>query len=60
MKKESTTGNGYITYEVKQGDTLSSIAQKFDGATEEEIRVTNQLKHASAVKPGMILKIIGG
>ncbi|TQM47020.1 membrane-bound lytic murein transglycosylase D [Arcticibacter tournemirensis] len=60
VKKESTTGNGYITYEVKQGDTLSSIAQKFDGATEEEIRVINQLKHASAVKPGMILKIMGG
>lgn len=48
------------TYQVKQGDTLSSIAGQFKGATEEEIMVINNLKNPSSVKPGMILKIIGG
>jgi membrane-bound lytic murein transglycosylase D len=47
-----------ISYKVQEGDTLSSIAEKFNG-TEEEIRVINKLKHYS-VKPGMILKIFQG
>ena len=49
-----------ISYRVKEGDTLSSIAEQFKGATEEEIRVINKLKNPPLVRPGMILKIIGG
>ncbi|MBC7912664.1 MAG: transglycosylase SLT domain-containing protein [Pyrinomonadaceae bacterium] len=45
-------------YIVQEGDTLNSIAQKFNG-TEEEIKVINKLKHSS-VKSGMVLKIIQG
>lgn len=47
-----------VTYRVQEGDTLGSIAEKFNG-TEEEIRIINKLKH-SAVKPGMVLRIIQG
>ena len=47
-----------ITYRVQEGDTLSSIAEKFNG-TEEEIKIINKLKHYS-VKPGMILRITQG
>lgn len=50
--------NIYHTYKVQAGDTLNSIAEKFNG-TEEEIKVLNKLKHYS-VKPGMILRIIEG
>jgi membrane-bound lytic murein transglycosylase D len=49
----------YITYRVQEGDTLGSIAEKFKGTTEEEIRVINKLKHYG-VKAGMVLKIIQG
>lgn len=51
--------DSYVSYTVKPGDTLSSIVLQFSGATEEEIRVVNRL-NSSSVRPGMILKIIGG
>lgn len=47
--------NVYFTYKVQEGDTLFSIAEKFNG-TEEEIKILNKLKNYS-VKPGMILRI---
>ncbi|RZJ20075.1 MAG: LysM peptidoglycan-binding domain-containing protein [Acinetobacter sp.] len=46
----------FITYKVKAGDTLSGIAEKFDGATVASIKKTNGLKKA-ALQPGMVLKI---
>lgn len=54
------SGDEVITYRVQPGDTLSSIANQFKGATEEEIKVMNKLKDSSSVKTGMVLKIIGG
>ncbi|WP_276359499.1 lytic transglycosylase domain-containing protein [Daejeonella sp. H1SJ63] len=48
-----------IYYTVKAGDTLSAIADKFKGATVEEIRVLNGLVK-SAIRPGMRLKINKG
>lgn len=56
----SQSGDQVITYRVQPGDTLSSIAEQFKGATEEEIKVINKLKDSSSVKAGMLLKIIGG
>lgn len=53
-------GDQIITYRVQPGDTLSSIASQFKGATEEEIKVINKLKDSSSVKTGMVLRIIGG
>ncbi|MCY1518791.1 LysM domain protein [compost metagenome] len=49
----------YITYTVKPGDTLSGIAEKFDGATVSGIKKTNGLTKAN-IQPGMLLKIIKG
>ena len=47
----------YITYKVKAGDTLSGIAEKFDGATVANIKIANGLKKAN-IQPGMLLKIV--
>lgn len=46
----------FITYKVKVGDTLSGIAEKFDGATVASIKKTNKLTKA-VIQPGMLLKI---
>jgi len=48
-----------VTYKVRQGDTLSEIADKFDGATVEKIKSENNLKGAR-LQPGMTLKITKG
>lgn len=47
----------YFSYTVKKGDTLSGIAEKFDGATVDNIKKINSLSKA-ALQPGMVLKII--
>lgn len=49
--------SSYITYKVKAGDTLSGIAEKFDGATVANIKKANGLRKA-ALQPGMLLKIV--
>ncbi|MBE7178442.1 MAG: LysM peptidoglycan-binding domain-containing protein, partial [Mucilaginibacter polytrichastri] len=46
----------FATYKVKAGDTLSDIAEKFDGATVKEIKTANKLK-TSRLQAGMILRI---
>lgn len=46
----------YIFYKVRRGDTLSAIADKFDGASIEGIKELNGLKR-NALQPGMTLKI---
>jgi len=48
-----------ILYKVKPGDTLSGIADKFDGATVDSIKLLNGLKK-SGLQPGMRLKISRG
>ena len=49
----------YFSYTVKKGDTLSGIAEKFEGATVENIKKINSLSKAS-LQPGMVLKIVKG
>ena len=49
----------FLSYKVKTGDTLSGIAEKFDGATVQSIKKDNGLNKA-ALQPGMILKISKG
>ncbi|TCD10884.1 LysM peptidoglycan-binding domain-containing protein [Pedobacter frigidisoli] len=48
-----------LSYKVKTGDTLSAIAEKFDGVTVQSIRRDNRLAKAG-LQPGMILKISKG
>jgi membrane-bound lytic murein transglycosylase D len=48
--------HNYITYKVKNGDTLSGIAAKFDGASVEKIRSVNGLKK-DRLQPGMTIRI---
>ncbi|MCL2072937.1 MAG: transglycosylase SLT domain-containing protein [Marinilabiliaceae bacterium] len=47
----------YEYYTVRQGDTLWSIAQKFPGVTNEDIKKWNNIEDAKKLKPGMTLKI---
>jgi membrane-bound lytic murein transglycosylase D len=51
--------HNYITYKVKRGDTLSSIASKFDGASVEKIMSLNGLRKGM-LQPGMTIKISKG
>ena len=46
----------FVMYKVKVGDTLSGIAEKFEGTTVASIKKTNRLTKA-ALQPGMVLKI---
>ena len=54
---EAKSKTRYITYKVKTGDTLSGIAEKFDGATVANIKKANGLSKA-VLQPGMLLKIV--
>jgi membrane-bound lytic murein transglycosylase D len=49
--------NSYITYTVKQGDTLWEIARKYPGTTETEIARLNNLPNASSIRPGQVIRI---
>ncbi len=51
--------SSFLSYKVKIGDTLSEIAEKFDGATVQSIRRDNNLSKAG-LQAGMILKISKG
>ncbi len=56
-ERKSTTS--YSQYKVKVGDTLSDIAERFDGVTVQRIKKDNNLKK-SVLQPGMMLKIASG
>lgn len=47
----------FASYKVKQGDTLSSIAEKFDGITVASLKAANGLKSAK-ITEGMVLKVM--
>lgn len=47
----------FVSYKVKQGDTLSSIAEKFEGITVASLKQANGLKTAK-IAEGMILKVM--
>ena len=47
----------YITYRVKQGDSLWEIARKYPGVSETDISRLNNISNANKIKPGQILKI---
>jgi membrane-bound lytic murein transglycosylase D len=54
----SAAGNDeYITYTVRQGDTLWEIARKYPGTTETDIAKLNNITNTSSIKPGQVIKI---
>lgn len=54
--KTSTSG-GYVTYTVRKGDTLYSIANKFPGVSLNDIMRLNGLNRKSKIYTGQKLKI---
>lgn len=59
VPKAIATTVKFVSYKVKMGDTLSGIAEKFDGVTVDSIKRVNGLKKAT-LQPGMVLKIEKG
>jgi membrane-bound lytic murein transglycosylase D len=53
----SADNDQYITYTVRQGDTLWEIARKYPGTTETEIARLNNISNSSSIKPGQVIKI---
>ncbi|MCO4293145.1 LysM peptidoglycan-binding domain-containing protein [Solitalea sp. MAHUQ-68] len=54
----STKSKGSLkTYKVKPGDTLSTIAEKFDGMTVEKLKKLNKINNAKSIRPGTTLKV---
>lgn len=47
----------YTFYTVKNGDSLYTIAQKFDGVSDADIKVLNRIKDVRGLIPGQRLKI---
>jgi len=47
----------YVTYTVRQGDTLWEIAQKYPGTSESEIASLNNMSNSSRIQPGQIIRI---
>jgi membrane-bound lytic murein transglycosylase D len=46
-----------VYYEVKSGDTLWKISQKYPGLTVDKIKKSNGIKDGSEIKTGMKLKL---
>jgi membrane-bound lytic murein transglycosylase D len=47
----------YLTYRVKEGDSLWEIALKYSGVSETDISRLNNISNAKKIQPGQILKI---
>lgn len=45
------------TYKVRSGDTLSTIAEKFNGMTVEKLKKINNIKNAKSIRPGTVLRV---
>jgi len=47
----------YITYRVREGDSLWEIARKYPGVSETDITSLNNISNAKKIQPGQLLKI---
>ena len=56
-QKQTDSDSDYEYYEVKSGDTLWSISQKFPGVSNDDIIKLNNITDARKLKPGQKLKI---
>lgn len=48
--------NGYVSYQVKSGDSLYTISKKYPGVSAALIQKANGLPNAN-IRPGQVLKI---
>ncbi len=58
--KQPPVDNGsgeYITYTVRQGDTLWEIAKKYPGTSETDIARLNSISNSSRISPGQVIRI---
>lgn len=53
-----TTNNEFVLYTVQKGDNFWTIAKKFPGVSNDEIMKLNQIKEASSLRIGQVLKIL--
>jgi len=56
-KDKSQKKSKEISYKVKKGESLSSIARKFEGSTVNDLIEWNNLKKDGKITPGQMLKI---
>lgn len=49
---------GYVYHTVMPGDTLTSIAKKYEGTTVEELKRINRITDARNIRPGMKIKVL--
>jgi len=54
---ESTSTSDYILYTVQSGDSLFTIAKKFPGITDVDLREFNNIRNVKGLYPGQQLKI---
>ncbi|MBP6335497.1 MAG: LysM peptidoglycan-binding domain-containing protein [Bacteroidia bacterium] len=57
-KQVVVSGNNYFYHTVAPGDTLTSIARKYEGTTVEQLKTMNRITDARSLKPGMKLKVL--
>jgi membrane-bound lytic murein transglycosylase D len=58
IASDKNTNVRNVTYTVQAGDTLWSIAQKYDGVTVEQIKKWNNISKANSIKVGQKIKVI--
>jgi membrane-bound lytic murein transglycosylase D len=57
MTARESDDQDYVLYEVRSGDTLWDIANKYPGVTDSDLIRLNGLRDGNKIKPGMIIKI---
>lgn len=50
----------YVYHKVQRGDTLWTIAQKYEGVTVDQLKRINNIRNARNIKPGQLLKVSRG
>ena len=57
MRAGESDNQDYVLYEVRSGDTLWDIANKYEGVSDTDLIRLNGLNDGNRIKPGMIIKI---
>ena len=55
--QESVAAAEYILYTVQSGDSLFTIAKKFPGITDADLRAFNNIRNVKGLYPGQKIKI---